>query len=122
LDYYDSGRLITRSDIDKRLCTKFRNVYIKVRVCLLIACFKSQTRGSQTVGRAPRGGGSCPSGGPVVSVRDIYFEQNMGSRQNIYFGRHFAWLKYFTYRLVPVLAPNYKQHILSPTEVRIVCY
>jgi hypothetical protein len=24
----------------------------------------------------------------------------------------FAWLKYFTYQLVPVLAPNYKQHIL----------
>jgi hypothetical protein len=25
----------------------------------------------------------------------IYFEQNMGARQNIYFGKHFAWLKYF---------------------------
>jgi hypothetical protein len=25
---------------------------------------------------------------------------------------------YFTHRLVPVLAPNYKQHILSPSEVR----
>jgi hypothetical protein len=31
---------------------------------------------------------------------------------------HFAWLKYFTYHFVPVLAPNYKQHILS----RAVCY
>jgi hypothetical protein len=29
----------------------------------------------------------------------------------MYFGKHFAWLKSFTYRLVPVLAPNYKQHI-----------
>jgi hypothetical protein len=29
------------------------------------------------------------------------------------FGRHFAGLKYFTYPLVPVLAPNYEQHILS---------
>jgi hypothetical protein len=25
----------------------------------------------------------------------------------LYVGRHFAWLKYFTYQLVPVLAPNY---------------
>jgi hypothetical protein len=28
------------------------------------------------------------------------------------FSRHFAWLTYFTYHLAPVLAPNYKQHIL----------
>jgi hypothetical protein len=27
-------------------------------------------------------------------------------------------LKFFTYRLVPVLAPNYKQHILMLAEVR----
>jgi hypothetical protein len=40
----------------------------------------------------------------------------------IYFGNRFAWLKYFPYHLVPVLAPNYKQHILSPAEVRNVCY
>jgi hypothetical protein len=32
----------------------------------------------------------------------------------------FAWLKYFTYHSVPVLAPNYKQHILSPANVRKV--
>jgi hypothetical protein len=40
------------------------------------------------------------------------------------FDRHFAWLKYFTYHLllVPVLAPNYKQHILSPDKVRKICY
>jgi hypothetical protein len=29
----------------------------------------------------------------------------------------FARLEYFTYRLVPILAPNYKQHILSPAKV-----
>jgi hypothetical protein len=40
----------------------------------------------------------------------------------MYIDRHFAWLKYFTYHLVPVLAPNYKQHILSPAEVRKLCY
>jgi hypothetical protein len=55
-------------------------------------------------------------------MRDIYFERNMGARQNIYFGRHFAWLKYFTYHLVLVLATNYKQHTLSLAEVRKVCY
>jgi hypothetical protein len=38
------------------------------------------------------------------------------------FNRHFAWLKYFTYHLVLVLAPNYKQHILSPAKVTKVCY
>jgi hypothetical protein len=32
----------------------------------------------------------------------------MGAR---YFGRHFAWLKYFTNQLVPVLAPNYEQQL-----------
>jgi predicted neutral ceramidase superfamily lipid hydrolase len=33
--------------------------------------------------------------------------------KNIYFGRHFAWLKYFTFCLVPALTPNYMQHVLS---------
>jgi hypothetical protein len=40
----------------------------------------------------------------------------------MYFDSHFAWLQYFTYRLVPVLAPNYKQNILSPAKIRKVCY
>jgi hypothetical protein len=40
----------------------------------------------------------------------------------MYFGRRFAWLKYFTYQLVPVLAPNNKQHILSLAELRKVFY
>jgi hypothetical protein len=35
---------------------------------------------------------------------------------------HFAWIIYFTYYLVPVLAPKYKQHILSPSKLRKVCY
>jgi hypothetical protein len=46
----------------------------------------------------------------------------VAARQNVCFGTHFAWLKYFTYHLVPVLAPNYKQHILSPDEAGKVCY
>jgi hypothetical protein len=37
----------------------------------------------------------------------------MEEEQNIYAGMHFAWLTYFTHHLVlPVPAPNYKQHIL----------
>jgi hypothetical protein len=31
-------------------------------------------------------------------------------------------LKHFTYHSVPVLAPNYKQNILSLAKVRKVCY
>jgi hypothetical protein len=40
----------------------------------------------------------------------------------MYFARNFAWLKYFAHQLVPVLTPNYKQHILSPAKVRKLCY
>jgi hypothetical protein len=50
--------------------------------------------------------------GEVVSMRDIYFERNISARQNKNFGRHFVWLKYFTYHLVPVLAPNYTQYVI----------
>jgi hypothetical protein len=47
----------------------------------------------------------------------IYFERNMGATWNIYFGKHFTWLT-----LVPVLSPDYKQHILSSELLRRVCY
>jgi hypothetical protein len=53
-----------------------------------------------------RGGGS-----KCVHEGDIYFERNMGTRLSTYFGRNFAPFKYFAYYLVPVLDPNYKQHI-----------
>jgi hypothetical protein len=52
----------------------------------------------------------------------IYFERNTKARYMIYFGRQFTWLKYFTYRLMLVLAPNYKQYIVSPAKVRKLCY
>jgi hypothetical protein len=58
----------------------------------------------------------------LLSEGHISFERNMGWRWNVYFDKNSAWLKYFIYQLVPVLAPNYKQHILSPTEVRTVCF
>jgi hypothetical protein len=35
---------------------------------------------------------------------------------------YFAWLKYFTHPLVPVLAPKYNQRILSLAKVRKVYY
>jgi hypothetical protein len=57
-------------------------------------------------------------GGRLVYMRDIYFERNINARQNVYFVRRFAWLKYFYHSVVPVLAPNYKQYILSPAKVR----
>jgi hypothetical protein len=40
----------------------------------------------------------------------------------MYFGRHFALLKYFTHHLVPVLSSTYKQHVLSPAKVIKLCY
>jgi hypothetical protein len=40
----------------------------------------------------------------------------------IYFDKHFAWFKYFTYHIVTVLAANSKQHISPPGKVRKVCY
>jgi hypothetical protein len=35
---------------------------------------------------------------------------------------NFAWLKYFIYQLVTILAPNYKQHILSPAKVNFFSF
>jgi hypothetical protein len=54
-----------------------------------------------------RGGG----GGSCLNERNIFFEPHMGPIKNLHLGRHFA------YHLVPVLAVNYKQHILSPSNV-----
>jgi hypothetical protein len=35
-------------------------------------------------------------------MRDIFIFNEIRVQGKIYFGRHFAWLKYFTYHLVPV--------------------
>jgi hypothetical protein len=54
-------------------------------------------------------------------MKDIFLLNEISSKdKKIYFG----WLKYITYQLllVQVPAPNYKQHILTPTIVRRVCY
>jgi hypothetical protein len=52
----------------------------------------------------------------------IFILNEMWTHDYVYISRYFAWFKHFTYRLllVPVLAPNYKQHILSPPKVRKV--
>jgi hypothetical protein len=54
-------------------------------------------------------------------MRGIFTFKEIWTQDKIitYFGRHSAWLKYFTYHLVDlqILAPNYKQHILPPAEV-----
>jgi hypothetical protein len=56
-------------------------------------------------------------------IRGIFILNEIWAQsKNIYFDSHFAWLKYFTYHLVSVLDPNYKQYILSPARVRKICY
>jgi hypothetical protein len=72
------------------------------------------------VGRVPPGAllGLWSGGTSCFYEGHIYFERNTDTRQNIYFGRKFAWLKYFTYHLVPVPALNYKQRMLSLTDWR----
>jgi hypothetical protein len=54
-------------------------------------------------------------------MRYIFILNGVWAQHKIYF-MHFAWITYFTYYLVPVLAPKYKQHILSPSKLRKVCY
>jgi D-alanyl-lipoteichoic acid acyltransferase DltB (MBOAT superfamily) len=67
------------------------------------------------VGPHPWGGGSYMR--DVLILNEIWAQH-----KKTYLGRHFAWLKYFTYHLVPVLAPNYKQHILSSAKHIKLCY
>jgi hypothetical protein len=56
-------------------------------------------------------------------MRDIFILNEVPTQDKLYiFGRQFAWLKYFTYYIVPALAPYYKHHILPPAKVRKICY
>jgi hypothetical protein len=76
------------------------------------------------VGPAPQEGVVVPlgGGGSYMYEGHICFERSTGVTYNICSGRHFAWLTYFTYYLVSVLAANYKQHIMLPAKLRKVCY
>jgi hypothetical protein len=58
----------------------------------------------------PLVGASCLCEGHII-LNKIW------KQDKIILAGNFAWFKYFTYHLVPVLAPNYKQHILSPAKV-----
>jgi hypothetical protein len=75
------------------------------------------------VGHAPWGGGGhWSSGGVQVDcMRDIFVLNEICVQGKMYCLID-TWLKYFTYRLILVLALNYKWHILLPAEVRKVCY
>jgi hypothetical protein len=63
-----------------------------------------------------------PLWGRVVCKRDIFILNEIWTQDKIYIyvSRHFSWLKYCTYHSVSILAPNYKQHILSPAKVRFL--
>jgi hypothetical protein len=61
-------------------------------------------------------------GGRFDFVRYIFVLNEICAQGKIYVLVDFAWSKYFAYDLVPVQAPNCKQHILSLTEVRKSCY
>jgi hypothetical protein len=56
-------------------------------------------------------------GGGVVCLIEIFILNEIWEQDKTYFFRHFAWMIYFTYQLVPVLAPNYKQHIFSVAKL-----
>jgi hypothetical protein len=75
------------------------------------------------VGRAPQGVPLVLWGVRVDYMKTYLLLIKCGCKvKYIYLDKHFARLKYCTYRLVPVLASNYKQHILSPAKVRKVCF
>jgi hypothetical protein len=56
----------------------------------------------------------------VVYMRGIFTLNKIRTQDKIYVFIG-TWLTYFTYHLVPVLAPNYRQHILSLSEVTKIC-
>jgi hypothetical protein len=75
------------------------------------------------VGRPPTGEEPWSSGvwTRVDCMKVIFILKEIWMQgKNIYFDRNSSWLKYCIYRLVTVLASNYKQHILRPAEVRKV--
>jgi hypothetical protein len=55
-------------------------------------------------------------------MREVLILNAIWAQGKKYFDRLFAWLKYYIYHLISILAPKYKQHILSPANVRKVCY
>jgi hypothetical protein len=70
---------------------------------------------------APGGGGGAVLvlwSEQVHCMRDILILNKIWVQGKGSVDRHFAYLKYFTFRLVKVPVPNCKQHSLSPAKVR----
>jgi hypothetical protein len=55
-------------------------------------------------------------------MKDTFILNEIWARDKIYFRRHFAWVKYFTYHLVFTGTGSCKQHISSPGKVTKQCY
>jgi hypothetical protein len=76
------------------------------------------------VGHGPQGGKVGPLGVQDVCMRVIFILNEIWTQDKIYIyiyiyiDRHYAWLIYVIYHLLQVLAPNYKQHILSVAKVK----
>jgi hypothetical protein len=72
---------------------------------------------------APLGGAVVPRRGEaVVCIRNIFILNEIRAQDKIYiFWEALPLVKIFYLSpLVPVLAPNYKQHISSPAKVRFL--
>jgi hypothetical protein len=53
-------------------------------------------------------------------MRDTFILKEVWAQHETFF-KQYAWMTHFTYHLVPVLALNYKQPILSLAKPRKVC-
>jgi hypothetical protein len=88
-------------------------------ICSIVSCVGcSVHQRFPNCGASP--GGRCwASGKSGFFMWGTYlFWTKYGRMIKLCFGRHFACLKYFTYHLVSVLTPNYKEHVLSPVKLQ----
>jgi hypothetical protein len=60
-------------------------------------------------------------GGRVVCTRDMFILNEIWVQDKIYIWYALCVVKYFTYHLVRLLAPNCKQHILLTAKFKKVC-
>jgi hypothetical protein len=74
-------------------------------ICVLNILYQSRPEISKLWG-APPGALLVLLGGRVVCLRMIFIFNEIWT-QGKYFGRHVAWMKYFTSQLVPVLAAHF---------------
>jgi hypothetical protein len=73
--------------------------------------------------RSPRGDVGPLGVGRELFVWGTFILNEVRAQHKTYVFRHFAWLKYFTYHVIPVLlSPNCKQQILSSDKLRKLCY